>query len=244
MPMTSIPRTDEKRDALLELETLLEQGDMARADERARFGNDLDAAQQTLQDVRPHVTSILALAEATLRVLPMLTLDQRAQVQTIAHDLTERGAILAKAQTSSELQLIPHRLKGLDKLGERLHVLMSQAWEARLAAEFDHALQLLGVLEACQVAPEPRGQLQTLKKQVQALRYATIPTDQDLENLGAACQQREKALQALESAGLDDDILTVLQKVVRKEASLSDLTPEVLKWLIDSGAAERIRLTF
>jgi hypothetical protein len=133
-------------------------------------------------------------------------------------------------------------VKDIREALERVEVVATKAWAARVHAEFG-PLQRLGTVLA--EIPDTETAGAALKKwAARALSVSgqSTPTVESVNDFKAAQAEVADRLEALGKLGIDAAVRTFLLEVAGEKATLASVTPGVLEWLRAKDAHARFRI--
>lgn len=184
----------------------------------------------------------LANLDPVLRVLAKTT---HLSANEIAPDLDKivgAGRELEQCVNAETLRDARFGVQAAQEAIQRIEKVVAKAWMARVRAEF-LPLQSLGAVLAS--IPDTRKTGQELQ------RYATealaeagngVPASSALQSFEKARAELSERLKLLNKLGIDESVRTFLLELAGGDATLSNLTPDVLEWLRARNALARFRI--
>jgi hypothetical protein len=147
---------------------------------------------------------------------------------------------------SSHQEFAQHRrqVRALQTTGQKIESLDQQteaSWRLYAEERLTPQLELLSLVRQL---PEIRGQLNTIDSLTQRLeRFKDTPPN-NVKELKEFDQKLQSLTKRLASLSLQPAIKDFLTKVLRDEATLADLSDEVLTWCQQGNRAKTFKITF
>lgn len=231
------PSTEQEK--LLDLERLVPLCDAIR--KGAEYGTALAQATSEIKTAES-LPERLRRIEPTVKMLVGTQHLPATELKTELVTLTKTGRALEKCVDAETLKDARFSVREARQSLERIEGVVAKAWAARIRAEFS-PLQRLGQVLAEIVDTNAAGrELQTWAEKVLALCGSSPPSTESLEQLNAAKAELVERLDRLGKLGIDASVRNFLVDVAGNEATLKNLTPEVLAWLHARRAESRFRI--
>jgi len=156
--------------------------------------------------------------------------------------MTKAGRALEKCVDTENLREARFEVKGAQESLQRVETMVGRAWTARMHAEFGPLQRLAAVLAAIPDTGLAGAELRTWTAEVLQLVLSGPPSAQSIQHFDAARTQLGQRFDALGHLGIDVNVRRFLVEVAGKDATLSNLTPEILEWLFAKNAQSRFRI--
>jgi len=167
-----------------------------------------------------------------------LATDARNELATIA----SVGNALEKCVDTQALRDVRFPVRSAQESIERLEKALQRAWSAMLKEDFEPVRSLGGVLAAVPDTKKAGTELQAWAQTVLDRAGKDFPTSADVNLVTDARSQRSHRLEELGAVGIDTEVSRFLIEVAYERATLAELTPKVLVWLISKKAESQFRI--
>ena len=156
--------------------------------------------------------------------------------------LEAAGKILEQCVNTDALKDARFSVTDVQEALQRLEMLVSRAWVARVKAELSPLERLGTVLAGIPDTKAAGIALQNWANRALAVSGSSAPTAQSVRQFAEAQAELPSRLKALGKIGIDTAIRAFLLAVAGGSATLASMTPEVLEWLRAKKAQSRFRI--
>lgn len=184
----------------------------------------------------------LANLEPVLRVLAKTTHFSANEIAPDLDKIIGAGRELERCVNAETLRDARFGVQAAQEAIQRIEKVVVKAWTARVRAEFV-PLQSLGAVLASIPDTKKAGQeLQGRANEALVAAGNGVPSSSILQAFDQARADLSQRLQLLNKLGIDESVRTFLLELAGGDATLSNLTPDVLEWLQARSALARFRI--
>ncbi len=233
-------------DHLENLENLLRDGRLARAEEQRKFGSALTDATRSLQQAAVRFEGLARMSGAACEARPALNSEERSRLAAMCNDLRRAGQQIASAArdgSEEHLREVRHLVKDVEATTTRIEDALSSAWQRRADREFSRADALAGLLQKVPETQHLGHQLKAVAQKGLQWKKQFPPDAPGLAEFQSLITRTQALLEELATSGADDDVVDFLQATVEGRARLNDCSQRTRSWLQERGALGLFRVT-
>jgi DNA repair exonuclease SbcCD ATPase subunit len=209
-----------------------------RLRDQKQNADDINATQKELQEVQVLAIQVCTLYQLLHNRLELVDI-QQSELPKIMQKVQELRQQFADRQKIRQVQEIRHSVKApLGKIKNKIEIRWREYAEKR-------SKWLLDFLEVIQNLPEIRDKAQFINKLKRRLEgfLATVPTNQaELEEFDQCLLTLQEHLSQLQN--VHPDVTNFLRKVHNNQATMADVTNEVLSWCQQGNHAQVFLIRF
>jgi hypothetical protein len=209
---------------------------LKRLEEDERNRRDIEATHAELKQVAAALHQFGSIYQLIHSLLdPQQTAYVTDQIARIDEDVeSSRQAFAQQRRQVKTLQSIKNQIDALDQRTKA-------SWKLYAEEQLKPQVELLSLVRQL---PEMRGQLNTIDSQTQRLEEFKDTPPNNVKELKEFEQKLQSLTERLASLSLQPAIRNFLTKVLGDEATLADLSEEVLNWCQQGNRAKTFKITF